>query len=139
MPLPQMFVKFNEGFYDELGNLIRQPAKVAKHYMFTPSGLAFDLIVNLPIEIDCLWVPVEDRLNTLCVLRLLHALRVVRLFRYFRCAPLHFVISAFNYPRNYRDQCIIPNCHVCNNYVWLCCIMSICHPSYCIATYDCID
>ena len=92
--MPQMFVKFNEGYYDELGNLIRQPAKVARHYMFRPSGLAFDLVVNLPIEIDCLWVPVEDRLKTLCVLRLLHALRVIRLFRYFRCGLLLLTLKA---------------------------------------------
>lgn len=91
--LPQIFVKFNVGFYDDLGRLHRQPAEVAKHYALMPCGLALDLVANVPVEIISLWVPADRRLRAICVLRLVHALRVIRISRYFRCvwSPLMLV------------------------------------------------
>ncbi|KAK2173482.1 hypothetical protein NP493_872g01010 [Ridgeia piscesae] len=62
------------------------PGEVAKHYALTPSSLALDIAINMPIEIMSLFVPEEYRYTTLFLLRLPHSLRIIRIGEYFRWA-----------------------------------------------------
>ena len=80
----QIVIKLNLGFYDELGTLIRNPVLVVRHYAYSRDGLGVDLLANAPVDLFCLFWPSEQRLLALSLLRLLHVLRLNRIYWFFQ-------------------------------------------------------
>ncbi|XP_065903305.1 uncharacterized protein [Dysidea avara] len=81
----ELILKFFTIYQDKDGNRITSNKAIAFHYLRSPTGLIFDLVLLLPIEIFAIPISDDDaRTVTFLCLRLHRVLRIVRLLPFMR-------------------------------------------------------
>lgn len=81
----QLVLKFFMIYQDKDGNRITSNKAIAIHYLWSPTGLIFDLVLLIPIEIFALPISDDDTRTVIFLcLRLHRVLRIVRLLPFIR-------------------------------------------------------